>query len=143
MRNAKTRLASAWGIKRLGSKIDSSLSALIERAISNGQISVSDGFLWPITGWNKIPRLPNGGRGRRLIEDIALEEIAECIMVCMGAARSLAPDDLVQETARLFGLRVTGGVKARIVNAAHTLQRAKRIEWRGEKVRIPDETTRQ
>jgi len=139
VRNAKSRLASAWGVKRIGSKIDNSLSALINRAVSNRQISASDGFLWPITGWNKIPRLPDGSRGKRPIQDIALEEIAECIMVCMRAARSLAPDDLVQETARLFGLRVTPDVKARIVTAARTLQRAKRIEWRGDKVRIPDE----
>jgi hypothetical protein len=84
--------------------------------------------------------LPDGSRGKRPIQDIALEEIAECIMVCMRAARSLAPDDVVQETARLFGLRVTPDVKARIVTAARTLQRAKRIEWRGDKVRIPDES---
>ena len=73
---------------------------------------------------------------KRSVDQIALEELAEGAFICMKSAYSLSPKDLIKETTKLFGLKVNARTRERIIASVRLLEKEKRIQWRGNKVRI-------
>jgi hypothetical protein len=134
---AKRRVVEAWGIKRIGDKIDSELNMAILAGEGEGVLKRRSGFLWPI-GMNKAPvRVPQGDSGVRPVEQIAPEELSEAAYICVKAALSLDEDDLIKQTAWLFGLHATSTAVKRIRMAIRPLIETGRLEQRGGKIRLP------
>lgn len=133
---AKRRVAEAWGVKRIGRNVDSQLDAGIRVAIRELGVCRRGNFLWP--GNLKTPpvRVPAAEDKARPVEQIDLAELTEGAYVCMKAALSLDEEDLVKETARLFGVRLTDAGRARIAAAVQDLVRSNRVEKRGGKLRL-------
>lgn len=133
----RKRVASAWGIKKVGVNIERTIDTAIRGAIQYKQIIRKENFLWPLD--MEIPpiRIPESDDQKRSIDEISLEELAEGAFLCVDNALSISPDDLLKETARLFGLRLSDKTNKRIIKSIKLLEKKHRVEWRADKIRIP------
>jgi very-short-patch-repair endonuclease len=134
-----TRIARAWDIGRIGPKIRST----VENAIGTGRrqnlFEVREGFAWPKGLKTAAVRVPSEGAANRDIDQIPTEEVAEAVCLCLKAAISLDREDMVRQTAWLFGLRVNDKTLLKVNEAIGLLVNDRRIEWRENKLRIPKE----
>jgi len=102
------RISRHWGNARTGNRIREQLERAIRRAIDGGTVSRRGEFLW------KPGRQVPDVRGRtrsgevRSITHIAPEEIMEAFQMVLKSSLSLAQEELIRETARLFGYDRTG-----------------------------------
>ncbi|WP_346355291.1 DUF3320 domain-containing protein [Azotosporobacter soli] len=112
------RLADAWSLARVGSKIRRTVDAACEEAQQQGAIRERNGFLWPLPLPEQIcVRVPIEGRpeSQRKIEHIASEEICQAMQLILQEAIGISRESLIQETARLFGFQRSGEqVQARL-----------------------------
>jgi very-short-patch-repair endonuclease len=133
----KKRVANAWNIKRIGSKIDMALDWTINFALSKGLITKkTENFLWSINMNEPVVRIPKRGGEKRRIEEISLDEIAAAAYLCIKNALSLNTDDVITETARLFGINVNESTRSRIVTGIRLLEKGNKIHWHGQKIRL-------
>lgn len=133
------RLAKAWDIQRIGPKVRATIEAAIRIGRKQNLIEVRDGFVWP-KGLTAAPvRVPAGNDGSRDIDQICTEEVAEAVYLCLKSAISLEAGDLVKQTAWLYGLRANEKTAPKVNAAIAWLIKAKRIEARDGKVRMPKE----
>lgn len=103
---AKRAIARSWGT-RLDREISGRIDDAITSGIRQGAFRRNGNFLWPI-GLQVAPlRVHAAGGDRRSIEEIAPEEIAAAMRECVKAAVTLEPEDLIRQTAKLFGLKVS------------------------------------
>ena len=133
----KKRIASAWSIKRMGSKFNTVMDSIIRQAASMKEINEKDGFLYSTSNLDIKPRIPKPGAWKRKIEDVSIEEIAELAYICIAAAKSLSPDDLIKETGALLNIRAAKIARERLVNGARLLKKQNRIIWLKDKIRLP------
>jgi len=106
------RILNAWGISRLGSRLNGFLFEIyteldLKETEQNGSY-----FYWkqeqnPET-YNTF-RIPENDDQKRSAEDLPKEEIAAGVVEILTNQISLPVDDLVKETARLFGYARMGG----------------------------------
>jgi hypothetical protein len=108
------RVASAWGIKRVHERAIERIRGLILKNEVRVQITPAGEFLWPV---EMVPadyegfRVPGpAGAGERQPEDIPLEEIRNAALYLLERHISAPRNELVQQTARLFGFNRTGNV---------------------------------
>ena len=134
-----TRLAHAWGIQRIGSKMRTTIGAAVYYGAKKGHFEKHGNFLWP---WGmKTPGVraqSETGAGRN-IDHICNEEIAEGVCAILNEAISLDREELIKLTARLFGARANDHATISINQAIGILIKTNRIEWREDKLRIPRE----
>jgi hypothetical protein len=103
---AKRAIARAWGT-RLDREISGRIDEAIAAGVRQGAFKRNGNFLWPI-GLQVAPlRVHTSGGDRRTVDEIAPEEIATAMRECVKVAVTLTPEDLVRQTAKLFGLKVT------------------------------------
>jgi hypothetical protein len=121
----------------MGSQIKKRIDSAVYYAVNYKKIKVIGNFLWPINENSVTVRVPINGQGSRSIEEIAPEEISEAIYLCVKSGLSMDRDDLIKETAWLFGLRANSEVTKAIEKCLAHLIRKGRLEWRGDKVRLP------
>lgn len=133
----RKRFVSTWKIPRMGSQIKKRIDSAVYYAVNYKKIKVIGNFLWPINENSVTVRVPINGQGSRSIEEIAPEEISEAIYLCVKSGLSMDRDDLIKETAWLFGLRANSEVTKAIEKCLAHLIRKGRLEWRGDKVRLP------
>lgn len=111
---AARRVAAAWGFERVRSRA----LERIQRLIPDGEvrIQITDGgkFLWPK---DLDPadyahfRVPDAdGNGAREVDDLPLEEMGNAAVHLLERHMSAPLDELVRETARLFGFQRLGRV---------------------------------
>lgn len=134
---AARRVASFWGMSKAGAHIRRIVRRAINRAIHQGSIKKKGDFLWPAR-MEKIPvrRMPQGEPPRD-IEEVALEEIAEAVYLCIQHGFSMTREDLLVQTARLLGYERTGlKIKERIGAAIQQLLNERRLETDGKVIRI-------
>lgn len=134
---AKRRVAEKWGIRRLGKKVQAALDEAVEHAVNKRRLRRRGDFLWPRRAPAPLVRLPVEEEDARSIEEIPPEEIREAVMVCVASALSLEEEELIRETARLYGLRATQQVRDAVKGAVQTHLRAGRLERRGGRIRTP------
>lgn len=100
------RIINAWGMSKVGSKIDTRIHRLISNIkpeISKYDTSI---YYWPD---HKHPkdysdfRIP--GNERRNMEDIPPEELRNAALEILNNQVSLPESDLIREIAKLFGFR--------------------------------------
>lgn len=103
-----------WGISRSGAKIEQMLSGIIRDG--KYQITKSNGtyFYWK-KGQNpetyteyRVPTVDP--ETKRPMDEIASEEIANAILDILAVQVSLSREDLIRETAKVFGFVRLGGV---------------------------------
>lgn len=133
---AKRRAAEAWGLQRIGSRVDQSLDRAIRYAHGQRILERRGSFLWPPRMVKPPVRVVLRDADKRSVDEITLEELAEAAFICVESALSLDEADLIRETGRLFGLRATRRVTDRVQLAIAQLVRADRLELRGEKYRL-------
>ena len=115
------RILSAWGISRAGSRITAQLELALDK-LEVQQVDVGYNiFLWSkgldqktFTGY----RIARSESGKRAAEDLAPEEIMAVMKELLSNQISLAPVDLVRETAKLFGFTRLGPVTEQVMEYA-------------------------
>jgi hypothetical protein len=106
------RILYAWGISRLGSRLNEFLSEIyaelnLKKTEQNGSVFYWNSDQNPET-YNTF-RIPENDDQKRSADDLPKEEIAAGVVEILTNQISLPPDDLVKETARLFGYARLGG----------------------------------
>lgn len=111
---AAQRVAAAWDFGRVRLRALERIRLLIPKTEVRLQITDAGEFLWPkeldpanYAGF----RVPDSdGRGARQADDLPLEEIGNAAVHLLEHHMSAPLDELVRETARLFGFRRVGRV---------------------------------
>ena len=98
------RLRTAWGLGRAAGRIKSAVKTAIEYAQSNGLIRKQGAFIW-ITGGTKAAVRRRTGNPSPKIEHICKEEISAALIMVLQAQFATQIDDLIRQTARLFGFQ--------------------------------------
>ncbi len=138
---AARRVASAWGFERVRARA----VERVRRLVPTDQIQIRrDGgerFLWPIDvdpETYESFRVPGpDGSGARGAEDLPLEEIANAMVDVLSDHVSAPADELIRETARLFGFRRTGRVvEERMRLGVELLKRRGKVVQSGENLTI-------
>ncbi len=120
---ATRRLISGWGMGKAGAKLVGITRSTAKAAERNGTISIRGEFLW--TSDMTKPSVRSGGRG---IEEIAAEEVEEAVLLSLRDAFGMRRNDLIVQTARLFGFKSTGSsIAGRIELAVANAVKAERI----------------
>jgi very-short-patch-repair endonuclease len=133
----RRRVADTWRIPRMGSRIKSKIDGAIYQAHNRRLLKLIGGFAWPANEKSVGVRVPQNGKGSRSIEEIAPEELTEGIYLCVKSGLSIKREDLIKETARLFGLRATSKVTEEIEKCLTKLLKNGRLVWLGDKIRLP------
>lgn len=107
------RVLAVWGITRSGSRVDSILEEILKGM--NLKTSESNGtiFYWredqdPKTYFNY--RVAEKDNDKRSMDDVCSEEIANGIKVIMDNQVSISQEDLIKETAKIFGFTRMGNI---------------------------------
>ena len=111
---AARRVAEAWGFERVRSSALSRVRDLIPRSAVHLQATDAGEFLWPQAldpaKYARF-RVPSAnGMGTREPEDLPLEEIGNAVAHLLDLHGSAPLDEVVRETARLFGFQRVGRV---------------------------------
>jgi len=105
---ARRRVIEHWGICALGSKVTLILKSVEEYCISKKMIKKKGEFFWALNMDKPIVRRRNCEDVSRKIELIAPEEIGEAALLVLKKEYSIPKDDLISQTASLFGFdRIT------------------------------------
>ncbi|MGO4107902.1 DUF3320 domain-containing protein [Paenibacillus sp. YAF4_2] len=124
------RVLQAWGITRLGAKLDQRLTDLLSRL--KPQVSESDGavFYWPEgtepSLYGKF-RTATEESERRSAEDLPAEEIAAAVQTILKAQISLPQDDLVKQVVKLLGYARSGNALDRVIR--NGIQKAIELDY--------------
>jgi very-short-patch-repair endonuclease len=133
------RVGKAWNIQRIGPKMKSTILQATIDGSSRGQFEKRGNFIWPKGLKTPTVRAQSESGVGRDIDQVCDEEIAEAVFAILKEAISLDLKDLIKLTAQLFGSRANERVTYKVNCAIDMLIKAKRIEWRSEKLRIPRE----
>lgn len=105
------RVLTAWGISRMGVRLERRLAELLERLGIPYSESGSQKFYWnPDTRPESYEafRVPEEGGFRRELDEIPPEELAAAVHYLLRRQISLPREDLIREVYRLFGFARTG-----------------------------------
>ncbi len=112
------RVRQRWGLRRAGSAIRERIQTAAKAAVQGGRIEweshssrrrVSDRFL-VVPGAQLVPRCCMDGDSPRPIDQISETEIAAGVSVVVRAIHGGKRTDVIQQTAREFGFKRTGGL---------------------------------
>lgn len=129
----KKRIVDLYQV-RMGSRISQKLDNAISTAVSKNGVKANGDFLWPRDMTNATLRIYNGGSAKRQIEHIPPQEIAIAVIECVQNSISITEDDLVKETSRLFGLRATSKVSAKVERIIRNLISSNRLTEKSGKI---------
>lgn len=111
---AARRVATAWGFERVRSRAVEHIHRFIPETEVRLQVTDAGRFLWPreIDPANYVGfRVPDANsNGARQADDLPLEEIGNAAVHLLEHHMSAPVDELVRETARLFGFQRVGRV---------------------------------
>ena len=116
------RVAASWGVGRVGRRILDRVSALVPRnVVYVDRERRGDVFLWPAETdrelWTSF-RVPGPDKETsRAIKDISIVELANASAHVLRLHYSVPIDDLVSETARMFGIMRAGRIVERRVTS--------------------------
>ena len=106
------RILSAWGISRLGARLNEYLSTVYSQLQFKCTTQNDAVFYWlsiqEPESYDTF-RVPGEDDQKRNAEDIAKEEIANGIKEVLNNQISLPQEDLIKEVAHIFGFSRTGG----------------------------------
>ena len=105
------RIRVVWGIKRAGKRIQDAIMEGIVQAQENGDLTVKDEFLYPNNRAIIVRR--RSGDPPAKINLICDEEIGEAAKIVIKTQYASPMDEIVRQTSRLFGIKVTRGATAK------------------------------
>ena len=106
---ATRRLAEAWGLHRVGSRMTEAVDEAIRYLLSDGCAVRRSDFLWPSEGFQQGFQLqvrkpnPSDERTARSIRQIPPQEIELAFTKVLEEALSMPRDALITQVGRLFG----------------------------------------
>jgi very-short-patch-repair endonuclease len=128
------RVINAYGVTRLGSRINSMLRAAAKYAEQSNKITIAGEFLW--LKEMKTPVIRNRSLlapGSKKVKFIAPEELSLAVEKVVKDAIAIDPLSAVPFIAKLFGFsRVTEDMKIEILNAIKFAIASKKILKEGE-----------
>lgn len=132
------RLADAWDLARVGAKIRRTVESVCESAQEQGLIQERNGFLWTVPlPEDIVVRVPVEGHSetQRKIEYIPEEEIYRAMQLVAEEAVGISSENLLQETARLFGFQRSGeNVHSRLEECLEICLEQQMLVMRGENI---------
>ena len=105
------RIRVAWGIKRAGKRIQDAITDAITLAHENGDVTIKDEFLYPKNRVIFVRR--RSGDPPAKINLICDDEIAEASKIVIRTQYASPMAEVVRQTSRLFGIKVTRGATAK------------------------------
>ena len=133
----RKRLTNLWGYGRSGQRIASAISAGTDTGVRVGTIRRQGDFLWPAESREVKPRCSATNGETRTIDQIPEEEIASAVRSILGHAFSLETDELLSQTARVFGFqRVGPDIRARILGVARQLYADKEVLYKEDRLQL-------
>ncbi len=108
------RIRVAWGLKRAGKRIQDAILNAISSSQENGDITVKDEFLYPKNRGIMVRR--RTGDPPAKINLICDEEIVEAIKIVLQTQYASPTDEIIKQTSRLFGIKVTRGATAKRID---------------------------
>ena len=105
------RIRIAWGLKRAGKRIQDAVMDAIVFAQENGDLTVKDEFLYPNNRSISVRR--RSGDPPAKINLICDDEIVEAVKIVIRTQFASPMTEIVRETSRLFGIKVTRGATAK------------------------------
>ncbi|HEY0299594.1 MAG TPA: DUF3320 domain-containing protein, partial [Arachidicoccus sp.] len=133
------RILAAWGISRLGTRIQSRF----EQVFSLIKLNTTEDAEHTVTFWKDgqnpnlytIFRLPANENERRNAEDIPAVEIANAVVKILSNQISIPEDDLIKETAKLFKYaRVGGNEEASMKKGITEAIRRQKAKWENGRI---------
>ncbi len=129
-------IASGWGFRQLGSRIQEQLDLACAEAAGPLRPVIRGDFLWPSqlqpSTWRAFRPSDDGARGP---DEVPPEELANAAAWVLSRGLAMAEDELITETARVFGWYRTGkGVAACVAEGVGLLVKDGRGVLRGGKV---------
>lgn len=129
-------LRDAWGLKRIGNRMEGAVEEAVRELRDAGHIEVrrqaDDRFLWPAGETPKLPRWPDHEGERRPFEWIALEEVVEALTQIVTETWGIADDELMRGVARYFGWQqLTDNMRTRLEFAIEHAVATGRVQRRG------------
>ncbi|WP_368669302.1 hypothetical protein [Mycetohabitans sp. B8] len=112
------RVTRAWGLSRVGSRIEAHLIALVPKQVTR-TMDNDITFYWPghakPSTWEGI-RVPGGDpETRRSIDEVSLEELGNAAMYILMQQRGTSQEGLVKAVCQLLGVaRTTADAGIRI-----------------------------
>jgi hypothetical protein len=142
-RAAIRRLAAIYEIGRAGNQVTNIADKAIAEAGARKVIRIRGDFLWDQDMASPRPRRRIDG-SKAPIEEIASEEIAAGMNLVLASHFGMEEDDLITETARLFGYDRTGErVRKRLKGIVRSLLRSKRIQKSGGFLTVAVDSTQE
>ncbi|MCB1506938.1 MAG: DUF3320 domain-containing protein [Hyphomicrobiaceae bacterium] len=133
----RKRLTNLWGYGRSGRRIANAITRATEVGIQLGQIRQQGDFLWPALTREVHPRSAAENGEMRTIDQIPAEEIASAVRTILSHAFSLETDELLSQTARVFGFqRVGADIRARILSVARQLYVDQEVVYKEDRVQL-------
>jgi very-short-patch-repair endonuclease len=112
------RLADAWGLRRIGSRMRDAIELACEVAVKNGSVQREGDILWPARdGFELTVRVPSADdpNSERKLEHVPPEEIALAMIRICHDGSGVERDALISEVARVFGIHRTGSMVAELL----------------------------
>ena len=139
---ATKRLATPWGVTRMTKKVKNWVSALMGKFADKKRPQLVEDFLWRVDqkpGEFEGYRVPAPGQEPpRDAEDIPTIELANGAEQVLVTSIALPRNDLVKETARLFGFSRAGAKLKKVINEAiDLLVEQKRCKLDKDRVTLP------
>ncbi len=114
------RILSAWGIARMGARLERRFDQLfamqgLQQTISSGNV-----FYWneeQHSSAYELFRVPSDDATRRNMEDISAEEISNAVKSILKDQVSLLSEDLIKEVYKLFGFARSSSSMEEIIGA--------------------------
>jgi very-short-patch-repair endonuclease len=137
-----TEVASAWGMQKAGSRIRNAVQNAVKRSGLIVRRAGKREFVWsaemaemPYEGF----RVPGVGDSRvRTAEEICPEEIANAAAQILTLHISMGHDDLVRETAKVFGIaRLGNKVRSSFEEGLELLKKNSRCRIEGDNLVAP------
>jgi hypothetical protein len=113
-------IARSYGFQRTRERVADQINRSIDRAVRQQKVVRRGEFLWPpgLVATEAPVRTSGPGGKPRAIDRIALEEIANALLLTLDECFSLPEETLIVQTARLLGYDRTGVlVTARLMEA--------------------------
>lgn len=98
------RIRTLWGLRRAGQRIVNAVARAATYAADRGAIRIRRDFLWLTTPMTLRVRRRQGDAPVK-VELICDVEIAEAMRLVLKHQFATSPDDLIIQTARLFGFQ--------------------------------------
>ncbi len=115
---AARRVADVWGVSRVGSRIMTAIEYAVTSLVKEKAISRRKNFLWASDEKASLKVRcpdPSDPDTQRKLDHISAEEIGLGVSTILEAALSLSEEELIVQTARLFGFQRTGNdIRARL-----------------------------